>query len=289
MSISSTPWLETISNAGIERSRTSTSTRRWSSLPSRSCARSFSRVRSLWSRRWRFDLRGGRTGELSDSGGGGGEAGSSRSSTRSSAACSARSATSSSFSSRTMSMDGLDQIAHHGFDVAADVAHFGVLRGFHLDERAPGQPREPPRNFRFSHSGRPDHQNIFRQDVLGHLGRELLPAHAVAQRDGDRALRRGLPDDVLVQLDDDFARRQLVERRLDRGFRFALVAGKIDHHGLRSTFRVAPASRRRFAVPITQIQILRDWVYVAPAFRRALARFQDARPPRRTGATTLRS
>src|SRR5712692_10948673 len=97
-SISSTPWLEMISNAGMERSRTSRSTRRWSSLPSRSCARSFSRVRWVCSR----------CAAASDSevpGAGGGSGGSSRSRTRSSAACSARSATSSSFSSRIMSME----------------------------------------------------------------------------------------------------------------------------------------------------------------------------------------
>ena len=51
MSISSTPWLEMISNAGKLRSRTSISTMRSSSLPSRSCSRSFSRVRGCESRR----------------------------------------------------------------------------------------------------------------------------------------------------------------------------------------------------------------------------------------------
>ena len=58
------------------------------------------------------------------------------------------------------------QIAHHGFDVAAHVAHFGVLRGFHFHERAARQPREPPRDFRLAHSGRPDHQNILWAGLL---------------------------------------------------------------------------------------------------------------------------
>ena len=48
------------------------------------------------------------------------------------------------------------------------------------------------------------------------LGRELLPAHAVAQRDGDRALGVLLADDVLVELDDDLARRQRVDCRCER-------------------------------------------------------------------------
>src|SRR5579864_6244787 len=86
-----------ISNEGIERSRTSTSTMRWSSLPSRSCTRSFSRVRCTCSRRC--------DSEAGLASAGTGEAGSSRSSRRSSADCSARSATSSSFSSRTMSIE----------------------------------------------------------------------------------------------------------------------------------------------------------------------------------------
>src|SRR6267142_362152 len=97
-SISSTPWLEMISNEGMVRSRTSRSTMRWSSLPSRSCRRSFSRVRCVCSRCAAISASG-------VPGAGGGAGGSRRSSTRSSAACSARSATSSSFSSRIMSMD----------------------------------------------------------------------------------------------------------------------------------------------------------------------------------------
>src|SRR6266852_3912569 len=99
-SISSTPWLEMISNEGMARSRTSTSTMRWSSLPSRSWARSFSRVRFSCSRL--ADSAAGFAGSRGVARAGAG--GSNRSSTRSSADCSARSATSSSFSSRTMSM-----------------------------------------------------------------------------------------------------------------------------------------------------------------------------------------
>src|SRR5258708_38801064 len=82
----------------MARSRTSRSTMRWSSLPSRSWTRSFSRVRCVCSRC-------AATSPSGVPGAGGGGGGSSRSSTRSSAACSARSATSSSFSSRIMSME----------------------------------------------------------------------------------------------------------------------------------------------------------------------------------------
>ena len=97
-----------ISNAGIDFSRTSSSTMRSSSLPSRSCWRNFSRVREPGS-----PARSGSLPRLNPicwscaAGRGGtcaGIEGSSRSSRRSSAFNSALSVTSSSFSSRTMSM-----------------------------------------------------------------------------------------------------------------------------------------------------------------------------------------
>ena len=46
------------------------------------------------------------------------------------------------------------------------------------------------------------------------IGRQLLPAHAVAQRDGHGALGGLLAHNVLVQLGDNLARRQLFERQL---------------------------------------------------------------------------
>ncbi len=128
------------------------------------------------------------------------------------------------------------QIAHHGFHVATHVADLRVFGGFHFDEGATGQARQAPRNFRFSNSGGPDHQNIFGQNIFGHFRREFLAAHAIAQRHGYRAFCGGLPDNVFVQLDDNFARCELVKRGLGRGFRFVLLAGKIDHHNLNSAF-----------------------------------------------------
>ena len=99
----------------------------------------------------------------------------------------------------THHVDGrLHQIAHHGFDVAADVADLGVFRCFHLHERASGQPGEAPRDFRLADSGRADHQNVLGENVFRHFGREFLPADTVAQRDGNRALGGGLPDDVFI-------------------------------------------------------------------------------------------
>ena len=45
-------------------------------------------------------------------------------------------------------------------------------------------------------------------------GVELLAAHAVAQSDGDGALRVLLADDMLVELSHNLARRQIIQRKL---------------------------------------------------------------------------
>ena len=119
-------------------------------------------------------------------------------------------------------VDGsFDQIAHHGFDVAADVADFGVFRGFHFDERAARQPRKATGDFGLADAGWADHQNILGKNIFGDLRRKLLAADAIAQSDGDGALRRVLPDDVLVELRDDLARRHVVER----GKKFFFLGG----------------------------------------------------------------
>ena len=90
---------------------------------------------------------------------------------------------------------GFHEVPHHGLHVAAHVADFGVLRCFNFYEGAAGEPREAPRNFRFSHAGGSDQQNIFWQDVFGQFGRQLLATHAVAHAGhGDGALRGTLPD-----------------------------------------------------------------------------------------------
>ena len=103
ISISSTPWFEIISKDGKARSRTSISTVRSSSLPSRNCCRSFSRVRGCDSVNPvapSMTTPPAGSAERDDDGVGG----SRMSSKRSSAFNSALSDTSSNFSSRTMSM-----------------------------------------------------------------------------------------------------------------------------------------------------------------------------------------
>ena len=106
-------------------------------------------------------------------------------------------------------LDGdLGQVADHRLDVAADVADLGELRRLDLQERRLRQLRQAARDLGLADAGRADHQDVLRRDLLGHLGRQLLPPHAVAQRDRDRALGLLLADDVLVELGDDLPRGQ---------------------------------------------------------------------------------
>src|SRR5262249_15169591 len=75
------------------------------------------------------------------------------------------------------------------------------------------EPREPARDLGLADAGRPNHQNVLRRDFFGELRRQLLPPHAVAQRDGDGALGCALADDVLVELGDDLPGRERAGRR----------------------------------------------------------------------------
>src|SRR6202035_3929767 len=55
---------------------------------------------------------------------------------------------------------------------------------------------------------RPDHQDVLGQYLLAQLGRQLLAAPAIAQRDRDGALGVVLADDVAIKLGDDLARAE---------------------------------------------------------------------------------
>ena len=103
------------------------------------------------------------------------------------------------------------QLAHHRLDVAADVAHFGELRGFNLEKRRSREPCQPARDLCFPDARRTDHDDVVRHDLVPDLFGRLGTAPAVADRDGDRLFRRFLPDDVAVQLGDDLLRRQLLQ------------------------------------------------------------------------------
>ena len=101
---------------------------------------------------------------------------------------------------------GLGEVADDRVDVATDVADFGELGCFDLDEWRIGELGEAARDLGLADAGRADHQDVLGRDFLAQRLGDLLPAPAVAQRDRDGALGRMLPDNVLVELVDDFLR-----------------------------------------------------------------------------------
>ena len=99
----------------------------------------------------------------------------------------------------------LDQVAHDGIDVAADVADLGELGGLHLEEGRAGELGQPARDLGLAAAGRADHQDVLRQHLFLEVAGELLAPPAVPERDGDGALGVLLADDVAVELGDDLA------------------------------------------------------------------------------------
>jgi hypothetical protein len=99
----------------------------------------------------------------------------------------------------------LDQIAHDLLDVPADIANLGELGRLDLEEGGLGELGESAGNLGLAHPGRADHQDVLGQHLFTHGLRQLLPAPAVAEGDGDGALGVVLADDEPVELGNDFA------------------------------------------------------------------------------------
>ena len=95
-----------------------------------------------------------------------------------------------------------------------DVADFGELRSLHLQEGRVGKLGQAAGDFGFADAGGADHDDVLGDDFFRQIRRKLLAAHAVAQGDGHGALGVLLAYNMLVQLSDDLARRQFVERDL---------------------------------------------------------------------------
>ena len=104
---------------------------------------------------------------------------------------------------------GLDEVAHDLIHVTADIADLGEFGGLDLEERRVGKLGEPPGNLGLADAGRADHEDVLRQNLFAHVLVELLPAPAVAQRDGHGAFCVRLAYDVAVQLRDDFPRGEV--------------------------------------------------------------------------------
>ncbi len=101
------------------------------------------------------------------------------------------------------------QVADDLFHVAADIADFGELGGLDLGEGSARELGQSARDFRLADARRSDHQDVLRHHLLAHVAFQLLPAPAVAQRDGDGALGILLADDEAVEFGDDLARGEI--------------------------------------------------------------------------------
>ena len=105
-------------------------------------------------------------------------------------------------------LDGdVDELLDDRVHVAADIADLGELRRLDLDEGRTRELREPPGDLGLADARRADHEDVLGRDLLAQRLVDLHAAPAVPERDRNRALGRGLADDVLVQLLDDLARR----------------------------------------------------------------------------------
>jgi hypothetical protein len=81
-------------------------------------------------------------------------------------------------------VDGtLDEIAHHGLDVAPDVSDFGELRRFDLHERRAGEFGQTAGDLCLSDAGWPDENDVVGRDLLADRFRRALPPPPVAHCD----------------------------------------------------------------------------------------------------------
>ena len=103
---------------------------------------------------------------------------------------------------------GLDEIADNLVHITADIAHFGEFRCLDLDEGSIGEFGKAAGNLGLADAGWPDHQDVFGQHFVSQIVIKLLPAPAVAQRDGHGALGVSLADDEAIKLGNNFARRE---------------------------------------------------------------------------------
>ena len=100
---------------------------------------------------------------------------------------------------------GVSQVANDRLDIAAHITDFGEFGRFDLDERCIGQFGQASGDLGFADAGRADHQDVLGRYFNAQFFRQLHPAPAVTQRNGNGALGIVLADDMAVEFMDDFA------------------------------------------------------------------------------------
>ena len=112
---------------------------------------------------------------------------------------------------------GLDQLEEDVLDVLADVAGLGQRRRVRDRERDVQDPRQRLRQQRLPAPGRPEQEDVRLLELdVAVLGAHLHALVVVVDRDGERALRLFLRDDVVVEDGVDVLRaRQVLE--VERG------------------------------------------------------------------------
>jgi len=98
----------------------------------------------------------------------------------------------------------LHQISHHGFHIAAHVAHFGEFACLNLGERGLSESRQTAGDFGFAHACCPDHEDVFGQNFIFEIAFDELPSSPVSQSHCDGSFGGLLAHDKTIQLGDDF-------------------------------------------------------------------------------------
>ena len=98
------------------------------------------------------------------------------------------------------------EIAHHALDIAADIADLGVFGRLDFYERRLRERGKPSGDFRLADTGRADHEDIFRHDLLALGGGKERATVAVSEGNRNGALGLVLTDNVAVKLGDNFFR-----------------------------------------------------------------------------------
>ena len=108
----------------------------------------------------------------------------------------------------------IHQVADHRFHIAPHIADFGELAGFDFQERRIRELRQAARNLGFAHAGGPDHDDVLRHDSSAISGVSFCRRMRLRSAIATARLASGWPTTYLSSSRDDFARRQFVEHRL---------------------------------------------------------------------------